>query len=389
MAVTLTFPSDRPVDLIGFAWSPLAEAVLSLRAVVQPKRTPQHLPWVRRTRELPDPLLAELRTLFRPFDTALPGLFEVGIHGDSPTFADELDAFLALDPVMVAHELSLSCLGGCELMDESDAMGDAALEDGPFRRRVVAEAEARGHGALARSAYADPRAIQRRYADALRAYWDGAFAAEWDRILPRIEAEVTAGARALVTAGAPGLVRTLLPEGRWDPDQRAIVIAKDWDGSCDIGERGGMVLVPTVYGWPNVLVGLAPPWPVSVYVPLRDLRTPELPSATDREIAAGFSALGDETRLQIAGLVADEPRSTKELAALLSLSDSSISRHLKILEAAGLVRGARDGYFVLYELVPERIDVLGGALRGSLGLAPDVAGEVPALPVSVPRAPGG
>ena len=28
-------------------------------------------------------------------------------------------------------------------------------------------------------------------ADALRAYWDGAFAAEWDRLLPRIEAEVT------------------------------------------------------------------------------------------------------------------------------------------------------------------------------------------------------
>lgn len=389
MAVTLTFPSDRPLDLIGFAWSPLFEAVLSLRAVVQPKRTPEHLPWVRRTRELPDDLLQELRTLFRPFDPAVPGLFEVGIHGDSPGFDDELAAFCEIDADLVAHELGLAYGGGCDLSGDSDARGAAVVHDLAFRSRVLDAADERRHGELARSAFDDPASMQRRYARALRRYWDEAFADEWDRILPRIEQEVTDGARALVTAGAPGLVRTLLPEGRWDPEERAIVIAKAWDGSCDIGERGGMVVVPTVYGWPHVLIDLTPPWPVAVFVPLRDLRVPEAPRASDRELVAGFSALGDETRLQIARLVAEEPRSTKELAARLSLSDSAVSRHLKILEASGLVAGARDGYFVLYRLVPERLDVLGGALRGTLGLAPGLSGEVPALPVSVPRSAGG
>ena len=390
MAVTLTFPTDRPIDLIGFAWSPLFEAVLSLRAVVQPKRTPLHLPWVRHSRDLPADLLTEIRTLVRPFDPMIPGLFEVGLRGDNPTFADELAAFRSLAPELVAHELSLTYGGiGCLDDDDIDLTDLGRMQDRAYCDRVVAVADTAGHGAIARLALEDPAALRDRYADMLARYWDDAFEAEWDRLLPRIEAEVTAGARALVTAGAPGLVSALLPEGRWDPDRRAIVIDKDWNGTCDVAERGGLLFVPTVYGWPNVLVDLTPPWPAAVFFPLRDMRSPEVPHASDREIVTGFSALGDETRLQIARLVAEDPRSTKELAALLSLSDSAISRHLKILEAAGLVAGQRDGYFVLYRLVPERLDVLGGALRSTLGLADGITGEVPALPVSMPRSIGG
>lgn len=97
-------------------------------------------------------------------------------------------------------------------------------------------------------------------------------------------------------------------------------------------------------------------------------------------------ALGDETRLQITRLVAEQPRSTKELATLLSLSESAVSRHLKILAGSGVVDGTRDGYFVLYRLVPERIGVLGGALRRTLGLAgANPSGQVPPLPVSLAR----
>jgi DNA-binding transcriptional ArsR family regulator len=103
-------------------------------------------------------------------------------------------------------------------------------------------------------------------------------------------------------------------------------------------------------------------------------------------VVEGFRALGDEVRLQIARLVAEHPRSTKELAALLSLSDSAISRHLKTMESARLVTSRRDGYFVLYGLQADRLDVLGRALRSTLGLTQATSGDVPALPVSVPRA---
>jgi DNA-binding transcriptional ArsR family regulator len=383
MAVTLSFPSARPVDLIDFGWSPLFEAALSMRVLARPKRTPLHLPWVRRCRDLPEDLRAELRALVRPFDVVMPGIFEAGLRGDSPVFADEVAALAAIDLDRFAYEVTL-CAGGLACIDEAEPE-PSRVHDAGYRAQVLGAASDE-QAVVARAAFEDPAALQARYVRLVERYWDAAFAEEWERILPRIEAEVTAGARALVTAGAPGLVSELLPEGRWDADRDAIVIAKDWEGSCDVAERGGLLLVPTVYGWPNVLVDITAPGPAAVFFPLRDLRTPEVPHASDHEVVEGLRALGDETRLQITRLVAEDARSTKELAALLSLSDSAVSRHLKILESVGLVSGQRDGYFVLYRLEPERLDVLARALRSTLGLSAPASGDVPALPVSVPRA---
>ena len=385
MAVTFTFPSPRPIGLVDFAWSPLFEAALSLRVVVEPKRAPLHLPWVRRCRGLPDDLQSEMRALFRPFGgTFVPGIFEAALQGDHHAFADELDVLTALPDQTVAFELSFA-YGGieCTFLDEADA---SVVDDPAYRDRVLREAPDEHLRDLARQAFEEPATLLARYVRLLERYWDEAFAEEWQRILPRIEGDATAGARALVTSGLPGLVTELLPEGRWVPERNEVVVEKDWEGSCDVAERGGLLFVPTVYGWPCVLIDTTDPWPLSVIFPLRDLRAPEVPHATDHEVVNGFSALGDETRLQIARLVAEDPRSTKELAQLLSLSDSAISRHLKILEAAGIVTGRRDGYFVLYRLEPERLDVLGRALRSTLGLLGAPSGDLPALPVSMPRA---
>jgi DNA-binding transcriptional ArsR family regulator len=385
MAVNLRFPSARAIDLVGFAWSPLFEAVLSMRVVVHPKQTPMHLPWARRCRGLPADLLEEIRALIGHFDNFVPGIFEAGYGGDSPAFDDELAAFEALDDDLVTYELSLAFGGiGCT---PPEGYGPELVHDATYRREVIAAAsDDPQRTALAHAAFNDPGGLRDRYARMLRRYWDAAFAEEWERLLPRIEAEVTAGAHALVTGGVPKLVTAMLPEGVWDSAMSSIVIEKDWNGDCDIAERGRLLLVPTVYGWPRVMIELAPPWPLSVSFPLRDLRQPQVPHASDAEVVEGFRALGDEVRLQIARLVAEHPRSTKELAALLSLSDSAISRHLKILESARLVTSTRDGYFVLYGLQADRLDVLGRALRSTLGLTQSTSGDVPALPVSVPRA---
>jgi DNA-binding transcriptional ArsR family regulator len=385
MAVNLRFPSARAIDLVGFAWSPLFEAVLSLRAVVHPKQTPMHLPWARRCRELPADLLEEIGELIGHFDNFVPGIFEAGYGGDSPAFDDELAALEALDEDLVTYELSLAYGGiGCT---PPEGYGPELVHDARWRREVIAAVpDDPQRAALAHAAFDDPVALRDRYARMLRRYWEAAFAEEWERLLPRIEAEVTAGAHALVTGGVPGLVAEMLPEGVWDGATSSIVIEKDWDGDCDIAERGRLLLVPTVYGWPRVMIELAPPWPLSVSFPLRDLRQPQVPHASDAEVVEGFRAVGDEVRLQIARLVAEHPRSTKELAELLSLSDSAISRHLKIMESARLVTSTRDGYFVLYGLQPDRLDVLGRALRNTLGLTQSPASDVPALPVSVPRA---
>ena len=57
-----------------------------------------------------------------------------------------------------------------------------------------------------------------------------------------------------------------------------------------------------------------------------------------------FATLGDETRLAlVATLASGEPRSIAELTAGSKLTRQAITKHLRMLEGAGMVRCARAG----------------------------------------------
>ena len=61
-----------------------------------------------------------------------------------------------------------------------------------------------------------------------------------------------------------------------------------------------------------------------------------------------FKAIGDETRLRAFGLLQQQELSVTELVEVLALPQSTVSRHLKVLREAGLVRDRRDGVHNLY-----------------------------------------
>lgn len=63
-----------------------------------------------------------------------------------------------------------------------------------------------------------------------------------------------------------------------------------------------------------------------------------------------FKALADESRLKIIGLVAQQPRSVDELAALLELSGPTVSHHLQYLQHVGLVEARAQQYYSIYSL---------------------------------------
>jgi DNA-binding transcriptional ArsR family regulator len=56
-----------------------------------------------------------------------------------------------------------------------------------------------------------------------------------------------------------------------------------------------------------------------------------------------FHALGDPTRRRLIDLLAAAPRSVSHLAAPLGVTPTAVVQHLKILEAAGLVRTQKVG----------------------------------------------
>ena len=74
-----------------------------------------------------------------------------------------------------------------------------------------------------------------------------------------------------------------------------------------------------------------------------------------------FKALADPTRRQILEDLKDGELAAGEIASRFPISGPSISRHLSVLKAAGLVIERRDSNRILYSLVEERLALVVGS----------------------------
>ena len=63
-----------------------------------------------------------------------------------------------------------------------------------------------------------------------------------------------------------------------------------------------------------------------------------------------FKVLGNESRLKILGLLANDERSVGELAALLELREPTVSHHLSAMKSLGLVDVQANGNVRMYKL---------------------------------------
>jgi len=68
------------------------------------------------------------------------------------------------------------------------------------------------------------------------------------------------------------------------------------------------------------------------------------------ELVTVFKALADSSRLKIVGLLAQQPYTVEQLAAMLELKASTISHHLAKLSEVGLVSARAEGYYSVYQL---------------------------------------
>lgn len=76
-----------------------------------------------------------------------------------------------------------------------------------------------------------------------------------------------------------------------------------------------------------------------------------------RQSAPVFAALGDETRLQLlARLSAHAPASITTLTEGSSLTRQAVTKHLRVLERAGLVRSEPAGRERLFEIRRDSLD---------------------------------
>lgn len=71
-----------------------------------------------------------------------------------------------------------------------------------------------------------------------------------------------------------------------------------------------------------------------------------------------FAALGDMTRVRVVEMLSEKARPVHELAAAFDISRPAISRHLRVLKDAGLVKEEKQGRENVYALQRARLKSL-------------------------------
>jgi DNA-binding transcriptional ArsR family regulator len=311
-----------PEDLarVRFTISPLGETVLSVAVLGRP--APQ-LPlegWrCEQRRNLAGApsrvLLGLVPADWRPSVALAP------IVGERPLFAEELEAVLEFSPRPL--RAFLATLGS----PARTARWTPMLPDDASSERRLAR-------------------------DLLSDYHRRCIAGHWPAIRIQLEADIAYRTRVRAEGGIGTVLATLHPAVRWnDP-----VLEVDVPGRSrclDLGGRG-LVLVPSVFAWPDPIVLLdGTGQPVLLY-PARGLLALWHGPAYGRDVLAVLLG-GTRAAVLLAAACGD---STSDLAGRLGVSVAAASQHLTVLRNAGLVARTRRGRAVHHDLTPLGVQLL-------------------------------
>ncbi|MEV7322002.1 DUF5937 family protein [Streptomyces sp. NPDC093970] len=317
MAVEIRFTAAS-VARVRFAVSPLGETVLAVRILLGTAGHAVHQPWVRAAR----PLLAGEREL--PLLRALIG-------GPLPSF---------LFPVPPERLPSVTA--------ELDLL--RATEEAFFRREYGAVV-----GVPAEEA-PGPAAVLPRLAEALLRCHDLLIAPQWGRMRAVLESDIGRRALTLVDGGVHALLAGLHRDVAWDEGQ-LVVHGRRTPHSVHTVDAGGhgLVLLPSVFNWPNVGVDKSPVAAASIRYPAEGVGLLREPST---EVPAGLAPVLGRTRTALLAALA-EPLTTAALAGRLGITPSAVSQHLGALRGAGLVSTRRTGRTALHQRTERANHLLG------------------------------
>ncbi|MGV9629489.1 helix-turn-helix domain-containing protein [Streptomyces sp. NPDC003487] len=303
----------------SFAYSPLQEAVFSLRCLHDAARYPHHRPWLRRIRPRLADLDHEMLTALSAPWLWVPDFLTPRPSRARPAFADELDTLRRTPPEVVAADFRAT-------YRTADALPPVV---------------ARG--------LTDPPALLARAVDALESYWHTCLADDWwPRVRAVLEADLAYRGRVLAEQGAAAMLSGLDDRLTWDDGRlrlstRHFTVAAPWAEEVGIAGRG-MVLLPTLFAR-GAQPTIDPSRPPVLVYPARGraLVSEQPPPATPDALVR----LLGRPRARLLLLLA-EPASTTELARRLDVTPGAVSQHLAVLYDAGLLSRTRTGRIVRY-----------------------------------------
>jgi DNA-binding HxlR family transcriptional regulator len=307
---------------VRFAISPTIELFGSHAALQDPSRGALHLPWVERARPRTAALDLSLLRALQGSETYNPDFIHPLPTSPLTRFDEELATVLATPAEQIREEVRVA-----------------------YHENTLPK--------VLRPFLAKPQTAVRGLAELMRVYWDSAIADDWERIRALLEHDVLYRARQIADGGTRALFADLDETVHWDDG--VLSIEKDCGGvkkfhgeQLKLDDRG-LLLIPSVFAWPRVLLVTAPPWQPTLIYPARgigmlwDSPRDAAPDALARLLGRNRAALL---------LALDCPRSTTELAGLLGVTSGGVSQQLSVLTDAGLVNRRRVRRHVLYLRTP-------------------------------------
>jgi len=310
-------------DLAGtrFAISPLHETLRALPLLASPDRSPVNRPWVRWALAELDRRALRLPRVWPLIVTDLPYWPEFlfpAPAGKSPGLDEELARLCATPDDQVRASLR-RVFGSGQWPDSA-----TDLFEGP-------------RGALAE--------IAAEVAD----YHDRLIAPHWERIRSVLEADISYHADLLAGGGARSLFSELHPGLRWSAGGLMMTDAETWPGDPQVTlGPDGLVLVPSVFNWPNWSIKKSTSTQTTLLYPARGAATVWASSEATATGATAVELLLGAPRARLLGALCS-PATTTALARRLGVTPSAVSQHLAVLHRGGLVDRHRSGRTVLYQ----------------------------------------
>jgi DNA-binding transcriptional ArsR family regulator len=349
MAVTVIV-ENLPPAAVRVGLSPLAELTARLHAHTEL----EHHTQVRPDDEAADPELVQQMHRWSPLWAAyqarflLPGKPVLG-----RPLAGELDDIARLPLPLFAEHAAYAIRSG-----NSGPPLDRLLQDAEQRQQLRRAARLRSTGRreLADQLLDQPAEFRAELLDFLDRYAGACFHAEWGILRQRIETAVHRLRIRLRDRDPATALAELSPSATVRDHPRRVLLDKLHSGIVRLDQRPCLV-IPSHYCWPHLLVKHEPGWPVVIQFAIQAAYGSAEPSLA--LLRSRLQALADPARIRLCRLIAREALTTIDLAQRSGMTDPQVSRHLRQLRDAALVRPEREGRLVYYQLDLEAIRALG------------------------------
>jgi len=331
--------------LVRFEVTPRFEIFYALRALGESSN--RIAQWRQRTEAL---LPKEFKGIVRevaPRPTMWALLADVLRDARSdPTFAEILDAIESLDDVAFQRAI----LGGVfrregtvdSLVTGEQSLADVAASEGESGNALVAllglHPYDRSSSVLAvfNRIISEPAGYRADLARALDQFWNHAFSESWLNLEPRMHRVAESMRTVLRNRSLAAFAKEIKLPVAFD-DRRKVVASLRGATTFPYATLSEIHVIPSAFNDTRIWgayrddSGL-----VRLYFPVFEPTLLQAQSGnSDPELA--FRALGDTTRYAMAFFLAESPRTSVELAKAFGVSKPTISHHVQLLRAAGLL----------------------------------------------------